>query len=89
MRELYEFRAAPADFDLPDAFDPDRSNRDRAKRAAMGLEAYWGDTDRGEEAETVAKDFLTDLLHWGDGQGIDIEELLSRARSTYEDERQR
>lgn len=73
-------------FDTPDPMDPLQTNRKRALRCAVGLEAYWGDDSDGEDVETIAKDFLTDLLHWGDGQGIDIEELLSRARRTYEEE---
>jgi hypothetical protein len=86
MPNLMHFPVEVPTFDRPDPMDPRQSNRKRALRCAVGLVAYWGYDGEGEDALTVAKDFLTDLLHWGDGQGIDIEDLLASARRTYEEE---
>lgn len=88
MEHLDDFEHAPKNFDAIDPmYDEDSGmcNRWRAKRVSVGLRAYWGGQGH-EEAETIAKDFLTDLLHWGDGHGLDIEELLARARWMYQEE---
>ena len=87
---LYNFESAPKDFDQVDrdyiGAPLEITNRIRAKRASAGLKAYWGNQG-AEEPETVAKDFLTDLFHWSEGQGIDLEDLLSRARGMYDEEK--
>lgn len=88
-KKLHEFPHAPKNFDTVDpeyeGAPIEFTNRIRAEKAAYGLEAYWGEQGY-EDPQTIAKDFLTDLLHWGDGQGIDIEELLASASRTYSEE---
>jgi hypothetical protein len=61
MPNLMHFPVEVPTFDQPDPMDPRQSNRKRALRCAVGLVAYWGDDGEGEDAVTVAKDFLTDL----------------------------
>jgi len=88
MSELKQYKHAPANFETIDPmYDEDSGmcNRWRADRAADAIEAYWGDQGY-EDFETQFKDLLNDLLHWCDGQGIDFDDVLERARRSYQEE---
>ena len=80
---LDEFPNAPENFDKDDGGG--LANRDRAKRASAGLREYWGKQPK-DESETIAKDFLTDLMHWCDGHGIDFYALVSSAAEMHSEE---
>ena len=88
MSDLKQYDHAPKNFETIDpAYDEESGmcNRWRADRAANAIEAYWGEQG-SEEPETKLKDLLNDLLHWCDGHGIDLYDVLERARQSYWEE---
>jgi len=63
-------------------------NRERAMWAAIGLEAFGNSTGISQEDEfdTVVGDFLADLMHLCDKNGVNFETLLEKGRNHYESE---
>ena len=57
----------------------------RAAARAEHVMNRWVDAD--EEPQTKLKDALTDLMHWADARGVDLDEALDRARWMHEDEK--
>ena len=66
------------------------SNADRAMWAETGLLEYAISKEGGEEfyddAELVLSDFLTDLMHYAQRQGIDFVRCIDRATSHHDEE---
>jgi hypothetical protein len=66
------------------------TNAERAMWAETGLREYATGKEGGEEcyddAELVLSDFLTDLMHYAQRQGIDFMRCIDRAKSHYEQE---
>ena len=88
MSELKNYEHAPKNFHTLDPmYVPEEGmcNRWRADRAADAIAAYWGKQGY-EESETMFKDLLNDLLHWCDGQGLNFDDVLERARRSYLEE---
>ena len=80
----FKYSENPAHFDKVDEYT-ETTCRDRANRAARAIEAYWG-VDADEDVRTKVQDLLTDLMHWGDGHDIVIDEVLEDAKRMYEEE---
>lgn len=89
MDPLDDFSKAPENFDKPDPEYADLAtgvtNRIRARRVSRALRAYVPD-DVEDGPEELVRSFLTDLLHWCDGHGIDVNGEMARARLMYEEE---
>lgn len=71
--------------------DPDGQNDDRARWAAVALDAFATEVyQRGSDDEppaTCLTDLLCDLMHWADrNEGVDFDESLASARGHYEEE---
>ena len=66
------------------------TNAQRAIWAEIGLLEYAIGKEGGEEfyddAELVLSDFLTDLMHYAQRQGIDFTRCVDRAKSHHEEE---
>jgi hypothetical protein len=66
------------------------TNAERAMWAETGLLEYATGKEGGEEfyddAELVLSDFLTDLMHYAQRQGIDFIRCIDRAKGHYEEE---
>ena len=68
----------------------DPTNDDRAGWAAVGLGAFARVTNMdtaGEDNETILGDFLADLMHFCEREGIDFENTLTGARATFAEEK--
>lgn len=63
-------------------------NRERAMWAAVALEAFGNSTGicAEDEFDTAAGDFLADLMHLCDKNGVNFEDLLEKGRNHYESE---
>lgn len=65
------------------------TNADRAQWAAQGVRGYAvgkEGRDDYDEAELILSDFLTDLMHYADREGINFSACLKRARSHHREE---
>ena len=72
----------PGDRPLPG--DPDHRNPDRARWAAVALEAFRRET--GADLEDALSDLLADCMHWCDRSGQKFEHELRRALGHYQAE---
>jgi hypothetical protein len=87
MKRLYRYEKAPLKFFDPDPVVPTRSNALRANRVADAFTAYAAEEKlTREDPETILVDFLTDLRHWCDGHGIDLNDYLDRSARAHKEE---
>lgn len=65
----------------------DPTNVDRAEYARAGLQAFVRRTHIGDEnVETQLGDFITDLMHLADLEGVSFDAVLQRAYTYYRHE---
>lgn len=64
--------------------DPEGQNDNRADWANTGLRAFQQRT--GTDDEDMVADFIADIRHWCDRNGVDFERELARGWEMYEEE---
>lgn len=65
------------------------TNKDRADVMAPFVEAFSAEMFRhpaGEDVDTVTGDFLADFFHWCTQQGMEPDDVISRALEHYNEE---
>lgn len=68
--------------------DPEGQNDDRATWAEEALLKFGRETgqDLRIEPDELVSDFIADLMHWCDRNGVDFEDMVRRGKGHYEEE---
>ena len=65
-----------------------QANENRARAARQTLDYFLSIVPNDDDVETLARDFLADLMHLLDQEGIDFERVIASAADHFQSEKE-